>query len=654
ISLDCRTQQLKDNETVEIALFYTNVPLRPISNNEELSKIKKPLWIYDKNKVLVRWYPNEKKPTGILFKEIPKSKNSRKQRPFLDLSSPDKFMQSWPMILKPIQDEFIRFASNYGFKLFPKTLNLEPLPLKTKYQAVKTKSKFSSIDISGKIKIIDLRVNTDITCKEIIHLFDSLITSKGINIDWEILSEIGADNLHQLELQKSDRVLILIDQEKGIENDRYLLTRFIAKKYAIQHINVNPNYVYGDPIGEGLLIESNDDDPIKLYPAIDSQYYTYNYSMLNNDSYKEAITIKLEVVLKELELKRLLLDSNRLISAVLPLQKSCLNDNTIVITDGYFFTVANDRPILMPFDPTDKNMVQKIDKYLLSFGTSVDDLLNLIHKNWPYAYRQDVVMDYYGTNPDKQKQFTSKITLILSKNENEQVAIMMQDPLYDKPNILPLGMEDVYSHLMKKQKTYPISDWLINDIEPLEHITHKLCENGILSDSKARRFLDELPHLFEFWQNHLSVLYQQNETSSTYHQIKREVITQWLALRQKQKDTSISGCLDTVLSHYFNKPLNDVKRWMTDIPGIQRLWHDKEKGYFIVGGLASPKNQLMRQPSIRQWHSLQGELDIKLLSDLLDVDWVRMNQLAGRPCAATLIKRWKEINFDDEYAMLIN
>ncbi|WP_301099657.1 hypothetical protein, partial [Otariodibacter sp.] len=42
ISLDCRTQQLKDNETVEIALFYTNVPLRPISNNEELSKIKKP------------------------------------------------------------------------------------------------------------------------------------------------------------------------------------------------------------------------------------------------------------------------------------------------------------------------------------------------------------------------------------------------------------------------------------------------------------------------------------------------------------------------------------------------------------------------------------------------------------------------------------
>lgn len=655
ISLDCRTQQLNDDETVEIALFYTNVPLRPILSNEELHKTKKPLWIYDKNNVLVRWYLNEKKPTGILFKEIPKSKNARKQRPFLDLSSPDKFMQSWPMILKPIQDEFIRFASNYGFQLFPKTLNLEPLSLKTKYKSSKAQPKFSSLDILGKIKIIDLRVNTHIACKEIIKLFDALLIPKGINIDWEILSEISHENLQQLKLQKSDRVLILIDQEKGIENDRYLLTRFLAKEYAIQHINVNPYYVYGDPIGEGILIESdNDDDPVKLYPSSDNRYYTYDYSMLDNGAYKEVITIKLEVVLKELELKRLLINPNSLISEVLPLQKSCLNETTIVISDGYFFTVYKDRPILIPFDPTDRNMVKKMDEYLSDFNTSIDNLLQLIDDNWPYAYRKKDVTDEDKTIIDKQKNFTQRITLILSKKENNQVAIMMQDPLYDQPHILPLGMEDVYAHLQKKQKIYPISNWNIDNIEKLENITNELCDNGVLSSKKAQRFLDELPHLFNFWQNQLALLYRQNETSITYHQIKKAVIQQWLTLRKKKIDTSISGCLDTVLSRYFNKPLNDVKRWMTDIPGIQRLWHDKEQGYFIVGGLASPKNQLIRQPSIRQWHSLQGKLDIELLTDLLDVDWVRMNQLAGRPCVATLIKRWKEINFDDEQAMLIN
>ena len=62
----------------------------------------------------------------------------------------------------------------------------------------------------------------------------------------------------------------------------------------------------------------------------------------------------------------------------------------------------------------------------------------------------------------------------------------------------------------------------------------------------------------------------------------------------------------------------------------------------------------MRQPSIRQWHTLQGELDIELLADLLDVDWVRMNQLAGNPCVTTLIKRWKEINPESRDAILLS
>lgn len=38
----------------------------------------------------------------------------------------------------------------------------------------------------------------------------------------------------------------------------------------------------------------------------------------------------------------------------------------------------------------------------------------------------------------------------------------------------------------------------------------------------------------------------------------------------------------------------------------------------------------------------------------LPVDWVRMNQLAGNPCALTLIKRWKEINkYKSELIMLV-
>ena len=57
----------------------------------------------------------KEKPRGTLFKEIGKSKNSRKQRPFLDLSTPTRFEQSWPMVLKPVQDAFICFARGLWF-----------------------------------------------------------------------------------------------------------------------------------------------------------------------------------------------------------------------------------------------------------------------------------------------------------------------------------------------------------------------------------------------------------------------------------------------------------------------------------------------------------------------------------------------------------
>jgi hypothetical protein len=61
-----------------------------------------------------------------------------------------------------------------------------------------------------------------------------------------------------------------------------------------------------------------------------------------------------------------------------------------------------------------------------------------------------------------------------------------------------------------------------------------------------------------------------------------------------------------------------------------------------VGGLASPQLTLSRQPSIRQWHALQGEMNTKQLTSLLDVDWVRSNQLDGNPCVALLVRRWRE------------
>ena len=145
---------------------------------------------------------------------------------------------------------------------FPaKTLNLQPLTLKTnKHKANKAKSSFPSIDISGEIKVIDLRVNTVVACEEILDLFKSLIAQKGVDVSWDLLDGIAVNDFERIKLERSDRVLILLDQEKGIEDDRYPLTKSLVGRCAVQHINVNPHDVTGDPVEKRLLIESKRDD----------------------------------------------------------------------------------------------------------------------------------------------------------------------------------------------------------------------------------------------------------------------------------------------------------------------------------------------------------------------------------------------------------
>ena len=108
----------------------------------------------------------------------------------------------------------------------------------------------------------------------------------------------------------------------------------------------------------------------------------------------------------------------------------------------------------------------------------------------------------------------------------------------------------------------------------------------------------------------------------------------------------------------FNINFQSIRsRWLSNIPGISKIWHDPEQGYYLVGSLAPLNTTLERQPSIRQWHSLgeRKQLNMTLLSALVDVDWVRMNQLAGNPCPALLIRRWKELqpNGKEFHASLI-
>jgi hypothetical protein len=188
----------------------------------------------------------------------------------------------------------------------------------------------------------------------------------------------------------------------------------------------------------------------------------------------------------------------------------------------------------------------------------------------------------------------------------------------------------------------------------------QLTEEGELSDTNKNTLLRELELLCDLWKCALRKYYSDNEFNVTYDVLKNYVFSQWPEKKNalmvefakksvKRASTSLIASWNKLLSRVFDLPLGDPRNWLKNVPGITRLWHDPEQNYVIVGSLSSPQPIIQRQPSIRQWHALQGELNSELLAGLVDVDWVRMNQLAGNPCVATLVRRWKEcqVQLDD-------
>lgn len=659
ISLDCRTQQLADKNTTEVVLFYENVPLRPLIKASDSQKSddthRGSLWTYGKNNVLVRWIPTHgEKPQGTLYREIRKSKNRRKQRAFINLSSVKALKLSWPYILKSVQDELINKAKDFGFQLRPKILNLRPLPIKTKYKSNPANRKLiPSISLDTEVDVLDFRVSRAVTSLEIIRYLQQALEDKALGTRLNLLPISELDDVDKIEFDRNKRVLVLLDQLKGVLEDRYLLTRNLQTKVACQRINVNPNDLDGDSIEAGLLIERSDNDDGKTYLAleVDSKYYSYEISQFEEQQRKNILKRNLEIAIKELALKHLLLSDDAKMSTSLPEQQELLTKKLVVITNGYLFTVRNDRPVMLPFNPADTNHKRDCNDILSAFDTSVEKLLLLLQQSWPYSYRPQVVMQGFGSPDEKLRKFANRLTVVI--HQSDIVSISFQDPKYETQHMIPLNLDSAVKMIESQNLSLPLVQWQLPRKDDLASCVDQLLKEETLTFNSASNLLEELDELSVCWYDALKGFAGDGLRQVSYKRLKKACLDRFLKKKNarlgaeetpKSKNSpSLSSSWSKLLSRVFSLPLRDARVWLHDnVPGIQRLWHDPEQGYYVVGGLSSPKQKILRQPSIRQWHALQGKLDTELLTALVDVDWVRTNQLAGNPCVATLVNRWKE------------
>lgn len=649
LRLDCASSEVNAEGIAKLRPFYAGVSLIGVTEKETYN-LKSEYWEYDKNNILHRYLPTPNvKSTNTLYK-VYKNRNQRIEQDFLNLKSLKAFKLSRPMILRDITKEFIQKSAKYGFNLQQEVLNLQPwLQQKTKYIYRDKKPAFTSISYAQKIDILDLRINSKIKAKDLLSIFDELLNKKGIHIQWQLLTEINTANLASYIPKPTQKILVLIDQIKGMENDRYQLTKQIKQVCAVQHLMVNPNAMAIDPVKKGLLKVDEADGEQLFVENLGSDFYNYTLSDLANlkTAAKSLLVNKLEVVLKELEIKGLLLVPELKISEVLKNQAQTLSSDILLISAGYLFTVKNDRPVIIPFKLLDEECKSLCDIYLKHFDTSTIELMQLLSNNWPHFY-QPINFADIATNAKKLKSFQKNLVLLLHRNKENKVEIMLQEYSKTQRYIIPADLEEVELRLAAREEKLSLKDWFIpeNKINELIDLIAQLVAEEKLTTKNAENLENALAGLINSWNKELKILHEKNIFTINYIELKKQA----LASYRKQTNKKISGVFvnsfDSLLSYYFNRPLNDLRDWSRKIAGIQKMHLDKEKNIFMVGVLGSLEIKLARQPSISQWHTLQGEINTDLIFSLLDADWVSINQLPSNPYPRVLINRWHEINPD--------
>ncbi|MET4709040.1 hypothetical protein [Endozoicomonas lisbonensis] len=560
------------------------------------------------------------------------------------MANEQKFNTSWPNLILPVQREFIKCAAGYGFVLRPKVLNLQRLENKTKYKTTSDKNRtgsvFSSLSLDKEVSVLDLRVNKTVTTGQIIDKLNAFLQKSMIEASFRVIVGFDENNLDDLSLDRNDQLLILLDQRPKVPGDRYPLTSVFKGKVASQHLNVNPYDLTDEDELENLSLGTEE----KPSPA----YYLYDFDDFDREGVESNLKRNAEVVIKELHLKHLIISPKARISKSLSNEKELLTEHLTVITDGYLFTVRNDRPVILPFNPSDKSALNLCDSVLKNHRISSIGLLALLKDKWPYSYRPEVVMQQFGTPSEKQTRFAKRLTFVLLGEST----ILLQDPKYDRPHMLPEGMEEVTQTLRQQGAKLPLQEWKLPTLNEIIKRIDLLTKNKEFTAENQKKLNASLGDLTNFWEEGRQQLADDEKYEArlkdmvnAFNNSYKKHLRRELGLSDDQHprgDTQLRSLWMTLLSALYKRSMTDPRRWLRDVPGINAIWHDPEQSYYVVGQLASAQKKLSRQPSIRQWHALKGQVDTELLASLIDVDWVRMNQLAGNPCVATLIRKWQE------------
>jgi hypothetical protein len=105
-------------------------------------------------------------------------------------------------------------------------------------------------------------------------------------------------------------------------------------------------------------------------------------------------------------------------------------------------------------------------------------------------------------------------------HKTEEVTILLQDPQYGAPHMLPERLNDLMTILDSQRQQLPLNKWLLPEMDELMFHIDQLTEEGELSDTNKNTLLRELELLCDLWKCALKKYYSDNEFNVTYDVLK--------------------------------------------------------------------------------------------------------------------------------------
>lgn len=628
IDIEGYVRQRRDKCTTEVQLSVSNVTLRKLKEDDNR---RGKLWCRSQDGWFSRWFSSQgsqpQSPLPVLYREAKKAKNTRKQRPFLDLTAPQQFNASRSYVTQQFVEAYIESAQGYGFPLQAEVLNITQYAHRHRGN---NKKRLVSLPLANfAVTLIDARENIDIPFRDIHAFLQPLLAQQGIDVTL-LLPAKTSKNLQDICFLPQQRYLVVLDQGKGLPHDPYLITQqkmHAVPSCAVQHLIINPHEINDNGQLEQWLTRDAEDDII----AVQDAYYDYQLDDLIQCA--ASVAIKLAVCIKELHFKQLMRDTQAHISDYLPQHAAHLSDISL-IAEGCLFTVQDDRPLVVPLTLTDPSQLARCNAILARHHLDCAQLLQRLITHWPYGFGPQAAIT------DDVDKFIKSQVILLQGNTH----IFLQSPQQYTPILTPEGLTYLIPLLNGRTQSYPLSSWRLpseyrDQPSPLT-LRELLVTGSSTTDNALNKLLLHLPQLCRDWQQ--IIAQHKGQSMISFDPLRKAFNDQ--AKHCVGGDKQILGLWWQWLSATLDRPVYEPRVWLRTVPGLSGLWLDEEQGVYLVGELSGLKLILTRQPSIYRWHTLRGQLNADTLMPLLDVDFVRMGSLAGRVYPHLFIRLFNELN----------